>query len=267
MSNENDSKGLDYSVFLADLEAKRAALDQAIASIRSLMASGSLAVGGFESSPSLNGGTPFAVYGSSGEVPVGAFLGKSIPDAAKLCLQIVKRKMTTKEIAESLQKGGIETQGKSSFNAIVHSVLTRLFKTNKGIVKFEGSRWGLAEWLHPGLRSAQDKGERHRPKKHRTKRERSNTNRKRVPIEVTKPEGVGIGHHPGKLWERTVEYIKAHPNDQFTAQQLSEKFGIHSKVISMTLGKPVKQGLISMTTPGTYTAPGATGTSKEDKSR
>jgi hypothetical protein len=256
MSGENEAKSLDYGVFLADLESKRAALDQAIASIRSLMAAGALAVGSLESLPSLNGGPPTNVYSGTGEVPVGAFLGKSIPDAAKLCLQIVKRKMTTKEIAESLQRGGIETKGKSSFNAIVHSVLTRLSKTGKGIVKFEGSRWGLVEWLHPGLRSTQGKTEVRRPRKAKTKRQRP----AHAPHSKARPAVIGKavegddGHHPGKLWQRAVDLINKNPTEKFTAQQLSEKFGIHNRVISMTLAKPVREGLIKMPAPKTYTS-------------
>src|ERR1700747_306325 len=94
---------LDYAAILADLEAKKSALEQAIASFRQAMASGALGQmteGGIV--PSL--GTSF----SGGEVPAGAFLGKSIPEAAKLYLEIVKKKQTTREIAEALQKGGME---------------------------------------------------------------------------------------------------------------------------------------------------------------
>lgn len=254
MSSENDIKSLDYGLFLADLEAKRAALDQAIASIKSLMASGALAAGSSDPLASPNGGPAIALYSGMGEVPVGAFLGKSIPDAARLCLQIVKRKMTSKEIAESLQKGGIETKGKTRFNAIVHSVLTRLYKTHKGIEKFEGSRWGLAEWVYPGLRSAQDKGATHRSRKGKPKRHRHQASPKPAPVEATKPESATVGHHPAKLSERAVDFLKAHPSQEFTALQLADKFGIHNRVISMTLAKPVKEGKIRMSAPSTYTA-------------
>lgn len=254
MSNENEAKPLDYGMFLADLEARRTALDQAIASIRSLIASGALAGGSQESLLSLNGGPPITIYGSTGEIPVGAFLGKSIPDAARLCLQIVKRKMTTKEIADSLQRGGIETQGKSRFNNIVHSVLTRLFKTNKGIVKFEGSRWGLAEWVHPGLHSAQEKSKRHRRKRVKTKRQGEKTDSNTVAAPAMELGDADNGHHPGKLWERAVQFLKAHPDKEFTAMQLSEKLGVDNRVISMTLARPVKEGKIKMSASGTYTA-------------
>jgi len=253
MSGENEAKTLDYGVFLADLEAKRAALVQAIASIRSLMASGALAVSGAEMAPASNGGPLVSAYG--GEIPVGAFLGKSIPDAAKLCLQIVRRKMTTREIADGLRKGGIESTGKTSFNGIVHSVLTRASKSNSGIVKFDRSHWGLVDWLPPGMRTTQGKADVRRTRKARSKRTKSATSTALSVAESTaKLEGTDDGHHPGKLSERAVGFLKAHPNEEFTAKQLSERFGIHHKVISMTLARPVKNGLIRMSAPGTYTA-------------
>src|SRR5580704_9041499 len=124
MATDNDKKMLDYGAFLADLEAKRAVLEQAIASIRAVMASGALAVSMGDSMPPMADSVSLGLHG--GDVPVGAFLGKSIPEAAKLCLQIVKRKLTSREIADSLLKGGIETTAKtSSFPSIVHSILAR----------------------------------------------------------------------------------------------------------------------------------------------
>src|SRR5579863_6215867 len=114
----------DYTAIIADLEAKKAALDATITAFRAAQAAGALGQPGDASvSPSL--AAPFAASG--GEVPVGAFLGRSIPEAAKLCLQIVKRKMTTREIADALKKGGIESTSKS-FPMIVHSILDRASK-------------------------------------------------------------------------------------------------------------------------------------------
>ena len=112
---------LDYGAVLADLQAKRAALDQAITSLQAAAASGALtaAVG-----DSMVMADSVAVGLHGGEVPVGAFLGKSIPEAARLCLQIVKRKMTSREISDALKKGGIETTA-SNFPSLVHSILTR----------------------------------------------------------------------------------------------------------------------------------------------
>jgi len=251
MSSEHEIKALDYGIFLADLEAKRSALDQVIASIRSLMASGALGGASGELIPTMNGGVSLAAYG--GDIPVGAFLGKSIPDAAKLCLQIVKKKLTTREIAEGLRKGGIESTGKTSFNAIVHSVLTRASKAGSGIVKFDRSHWGLADWLPPGVRTTQGKPEVRRSRRGRAKRPKTESPAALPVPKPSRPGSITDSHRPARLWERAVAFLKEHSDKEFTAEQLGEKFGIHAKVISMTLARPVKKNLIRMSAPGTYT--------------
>ncbi len=158
---------IDYSALISDLEAKRSAIDNALAAIRlaqSIGALGQAGEGGVVPSltvPSITGG----------EVPAGAFLGKSIPEAAKLYLAIVKRKQTSKDIAEALMKGGIESRSKS-FNTQVHSILDRASKAGSGIVKLDRSFWGLVEWYPAGVRAglSQEKrggrsnGKRRKPK-------------------------------------------------------------------------------------------------------
>src|SRR5260370_12648111 len=102
MATDNGKKTLDYGAFLADLEAKRAVLDQAIASVRAVMSSGALAVNVSDSMPGMADSVSVALHG--GEVPAGLFHGKSIPEAAKLYLSIVNKKQTTKEIADGLRE-------------------------------------------------------------------------------------------------------------------------------------------------------------------
>src|ERR1700679_3542787 len=71
---------IDYSAVLADMEAKRTALDAAIASMRKFLNG---QAGGSSTGESVPGSASFP----SGEIPTGAFLGKSIPEAATLYLQ------------------------------------------------------------------------------------------------------------------------------------------------------------------------------------
>jgi hypothetical protein len=138
----------DYAAVISDLEAKRAALDATIGSLRAAQALGALGQSGEGSSM----GNTLVPSISGGEVPAGAFFSKSIPEAAKLYLAIVKRKQTSREIAEGLKKGGIESKSKS-FNAQVHSILDRARKAGTGIfVKLDG-HWGLAEWYPSALRA------------------------------------------------------------------------------------------------------------------
>src|SRR5271166_4055386 len=98
---------IDYGAILANMEAKKAALEAAIASLRAALAMGALGASGDLPEGIAAASVSAALYG--GDVPNGAFLGKSIPDAAKLYLEIVKKKQTSREIAEALQKGGIES--------------------------------------------------------------------------------------------------------------------------------------------------------------
>ena len=71
MPAETENK-LDYAVFLADLEAKKAVLERAIASIRAVMNGGALAVS-VGDSMSMADGLSVSLM-PAGEVPRGAFL-------------------------------------------------------------------------------------------------------------------------------------------------------------------------------------------------
>jgi hypothetical protein len=139
------SEQLDYAMVLADMEAKRAALDAAIANLRIFLSG---AGAGLASSVPASSGAPIP----NGEIPAGVFLGKSIPEAASLYLQIMKRKATSREIADALKKGGMESTS-SNFQGIVHAVLDRYRKAGGEIVKLDRSTWGLASWYPSGVRA------------------------------------------------------------------------------------------------------------------
>jgi hypothetical protein len=135
---------IDYAHVLADMEARRTALDAAIASMRAFL-SGQLGDAAMV-------GPSASSVPTNGEVPAGAFLGKSIPDAAKLFLQIVKRKATSRDIAEALRRGGMESTS-NNFQGIVHAVLDRARKSGGDLVKLDRSHWGLADWYPAGVRA------------------------------------------------------------------------------------------------------------------
>lgn len=85
---------MDYSSMLADMEAKKAALETAIASLRAALAAGALGAPG-DLPVGAAASLPTAV---SGDIPTGAFLGKSIPAAIKLYLAAMRKKCTTREM-------------------------------------------------------------------------------------------------------------------------------------------------------------------------
>src|SRR5690242_19804997 len=100
-------ENVNYVAVLADMKAKHAKLEASISALEAAIASGALgqAVGNslnLEDSVAVSLGTPV-------ELPVWAFLGKSIPGAIKLYMSAVKKKQTIREIASALREGGVES--------------------------------------------------------------------------------------------------------------------------------------------------------------
>ncbi|MGA2390274.1 MAG: hypothetical protein ABSF97_15005 [Candidatus Sulfotelmatobacter sp.] len=142
------AESIDYTPIIADLENKKAAIERTIALLRQMMTMGDLPQGP-------EGGTVSSTVSSfmGGEVPTGAFLGKSIIEATKLYLEIVKKKQTAKQIMDGLVKGGMESSRPKSFLKTVHSALTRARQApNPPFVKV-GMQWGLTSWFPKGISS------------------------------------------------------------------------------------------------------------------
>ena len=231
---------LDYTAILADLEAKKAALEATIASIRSALSLGTLGQSG-DVPPSLNG-TVINTYGSpitGTEVPAGAFLGKSIPDAAKLYLAIVKKKQTSREIAEALKRGGMESTSKNFFGN-VHSILDRARKQNTGIVKLDRSHWGLAEWYPAGLRSTGLPDKRIGRKKWKNKNKASSG-----------PVAESRGPRT-KANELAIEILESKKTGECSLEDMALHLGMGVKGARLILGKMVKAGKLQMSAPGMY---------------
>ncbi len=249
------SEHMDYAAILADLEGKRAALDAAIASFRAALAFGALGPAS-DIPPAVNGALPsLGPSISGGEVPAGAFLGKSIPDAAKLYLEIVKKKQTSKEIADALQKGGMETNSKN-FQQMVHSVLDRARKNeNSGIVKLDRSHWGLTTWYPASLRSAgkyQGRGAgRKKSRKGKLAGEAAAKSTALAPI--WKPPAPSVSQAKGKAHERAVDYLQTQPNAEHSLESVGHHLGMGIKGARLILGKLVKAGKVRMSAPGMYT--------------
>jgi hypothetical protein len=140
---------MDLRPVIAMLESKRAALDNAIAALRGILASGALGNMPDGTIPSTS--VPFSALGPGGsEVPDGAFHGLTIPAAIKLFLEIVHSKKTAREISDGLKRGGLESTSKF-FEKIVYATLDRLRKAGD-VIKI-GTAWGLPSW-YPALMRA-----------------------------------------------------------------------------------------------------------------
>jgi hypothetical protein len=138
--------GVNYEAVLADLEAKKAEIERAIATIRAVM--GIQSAGGDPIPPGPRGGGPTP--------QPGAFLGMSIPEAAKKYLQTSRTKSSTKDIMAALEAGGLPP----SKYATVYGVLRRREEMVGDIVNMSGD-WALAEWYpnHPRVKSKSSKTE------------------------------------------------------------------------------------------------------------
>jgi hypothetical protein len=244
------SRPLDWGAVLADLEAKRAALDRAITSLRAVAASGVL-VGSVmdDAIPSMGDAVPIGPHG--GEVPVGAFLGKSIPEAAKLCLQITKRKMKTREIVDALLKGGIETTAKTSFPSIVHSILMRSVRSGSGIVKLDQAHWGLAEWYPASLRGAASSKRPSGKRRQKAPARKSKTMATETVKNENTPPASGGSTVPQKIWE-------AIRGKEMSPTEVAGEIGIKANVAAMLLAGMISKKWAEKTANGKYRAVNAT---------
>ncbi len=127
---------IDYEAVLADLEAKKTALESAINAIRQMLNLGAQAA--------ITPGSRL----SEASIESDTFFSMSIGDAAKKFLRITKRKQPAVKIAEALDAGGLAHTSKN-FPNTVRTTLLRL--ETEGEVVQVGKDWGLAEW-YPGLR-------------------------------------------------------------------------------------------------------------------
>lgn len=124
---------VDYEAVLADLRAKRASLDTAIAALEQIH------VGSSGSGGSAAAAKPI----DPSSIPDDAFFGLSVVEAAKKYLALVKRKQSVKEIADALDRGGLP----HTSSDFVGTVATMLRRANDAeLAKVGRGDWGLAGW-------------------------------------------------------------------------------------------------------------------------
>jgi hypothetical protein len=146
---EKEPQTNDYlASLLADMEAKKAALDAAMTAIRAAIAAGALgAPGDLQIGPLAVNAT--AAPAGLADLPRGAFLGMTASEAIKLYLSTVRKKQTNKEIAQALQDGGLVSAG--NFGNFITSALFRL-KKEGAVLRFDDG-WGLSEWYNEAFRA------------------------------------------------------------------------------------------------------------------
>lgn len=147
---------INYTAVLADLEAKRADIDKAIAGVRQLLNLGS------EQGTSNTGQKE-----SSDQIQSDSFSDVSLPSAIRKLLEITKRPQSQSEITATLRGGGFKTNS-TNFSSMVSTGLSRL-KADGELVNIDG-KWALASWYSGAKRA--DMGMR---SGHTWKRSRSRT--------------------------------------------------------------------------------------------
>ena len=133
----DDDKPKFTFAYAMELEAKKAELEAAIATIKNLVAG----------SGNADGGSDSAIAPEN--VPVGAFLRLSIADATKKFLDMARTKQSVPTIQKALERGGLPPVKYTT----LYTVLRRR-ESQIGDVMRLGDEWALTEWYpnNPNLR-------------------------------------------------------------------------------------------------------------------
>lgn len=229
---------VDYAAILADAEAKKAALEAYINSLRNALATGALGhPGDISIEPSTGSLT---MVGAPIELPVGAFLNKSVPSAIKLYLSAIRKKQTTEQIANALKEGGIESTA-TNFLTVVAGSLHRL-KVAKEVLRFKDG-WGFADHYPEHIRkgiSQENKSARKKEKKVKpAAKKESKTKAQVVPI------GQGLEQRIAGIV--TVEKI--------SAVEVAKALGVNVNGVSLALGRMAAKHKAEKCGNGKYRAP------------
>lgn len=127
---------INYEALIADIEAKIAHLQATLAGVKAVAAMNGLGINPAPTTPSGGGGIP-----QGGKPAPDAFLGKSIPEAAKMYLTSQRRKLSTQELMEAMEAGGLP----GSKYQTVYAILARRENKVGDIVNIKGD-WALSEW-------------------------------------------------------------------------------------------------------------------------
>ncbi len=226
--------------FLAMVETRIAALQQLKESYIAAVSVGAFGQGGDVDLSSLSNGA----RGSSYELPTGALLGKSVPQAIKLYLGAVRKKQTASDIANALKDGGVESTAANFLNNVTSS-LHRL-KAAREVLQFKDG-WALAEFYPESLRARIAKDA--EPKRKRRKVQRT-TRTKAAEAKANKPLPV-VQKGPG-LSERVTSYLQSRGREFTAVQELVAQLKVAAPVLNLTLGRLVKQEKLEKNQVGQY---------------
>lgn len=140
------SEPINYEAVIADLEAKKAHLETMIAGLRIVAGMGNLGIPPSGVSRGAYGGTDVKIASD-------AFFGKSIPEAAVIHLGNVRKKLSTQQLMDALEAGGLP---RSKYNT-VYAILRRREGQVGDLINMQGE-WGLASWFPNHVKKTPKKG-------------------------------------------------------------------------------------------------------------
>lgn len=232
---EKDYPTTDYAAILADMEAKKTALESAILSLRAALAAGALGISASVPTGSIPTVSSNPLGLPSMTLPRGAFLGKTVTEAIKLYLTAVRKKQTNKEIAQALKEGGLESNG--NFDTYINGGLFRLKK--EGVVLRFEEGWGLAEWYPESFRvRAEQKdasGENQKGKKKGARKAKA-----KIPAETARPTPVALG-----LEQRIEAVLRAQSSTVFKPDEIAKTLGVNAGAVKLSLGRMAAKGKAS----------------------
>jgi hypothetical protein len=240
--------GLDYAAMIADLEAKKAAIENSIASLR-------LAAGSPIGSSASDASSQATIQNDRPmELPVGAFLNMSFPAAIKLFLSATKRKQTIREIATALKNGGMESLS-DNFESVVTGALNRM-KTNDPpeVLRFSDG-WALAENYPESFRNRLAQSAKpvaktkKKPKKVVVAASKKEKSKKPIVEAPGTINAAGEGHGPEIMIEK---FFSENAGVEFTAQAAAGALGIRTQTVGLLAAKLAHRGLLEKTPEGKY---------------
>jgi len=223
---------VDYQTLLADMETKKNILEHAITSLRAAIAAGALGRPGDLPPGTIPAGSPFSPAGGSAmDLPVGAFLNKSVPAAIKLYLSTIRKKQTTQQIAMALKEGGVESTA-DDFEKLVAGSLHRL-KIAKEVLRFPDG-WGYAEHYPEHIRKAISE----ETKPNRKKAKKTSKSKTKKETSDAKPKVVPIG---GGLEKRILEVLN-HAPSALGSTEIAKILNVNPTGTLLTLGRMAAKG-------------------------
>jgi hypothetical protein len=241
---------IDYPAMLADMESKRDSLIASIANLRAFL--GLPAQGNGDTSRS--SGTLGQSTSMASDLPKGALLNKSIPEAVKLYLKSVAAKRTTREITEALQAHGVESLS-SNFSGIVFTALKRL-KQSQEVLQFEEG-WGLAEFYPAHIRAALTDAPSNKPKKKSKPKgkARAQASKSPKPSSESEPETKETTSEPnpaqGKVEPRLEAFVSSLESPR-TSAEIAAALNITGQTAGLLLSKLAYKGRITKTESGKF---------------